>query len=86
LPGEIPEGTTFAHAKTVDGYDVEIAMPMHYVLIGLEASRRFRLNVAQFDKDSSGRIQLWWRANWLRPETYAGSGGRSSGSSWVKFQ
>ena len=71
MPGEIPEGTTFAHVKTVDGYDAEIAMPMHYVRIGPEASRRFRLNVAQLDNDSSGMIQLWWQANWLRPETYA---------------
>jgi hypothetical protein len=71
LPGEIPEGTTFARAKTVDRYDAEIAMPMHCVLIVPEYSRRFRLNVAQLDKDSRGRIQLWWQANRLRPETYA---------------
>ena len=74
LSGEISVGITVAHGKTVDGYDVEVAMPMHYVLVGPEASRRFRLNVAQFDKDSSGRIKLWLQANRLRPETYAGSG------------
>jgi hypothetical protein len=53
---------------------LEIVMPMYYVLIGPEASRRFRLNIVQPDKDSSGRIQLWWPANWVRPEIYAGSG------------
>ena len=72
----LPEGTKLATRKSVEGFTLELAIPMTYInrLAGGEW-KTVRFNLAYFDKDEEdGRTAIWWKPDWSTPENYIGSG------------
>ena len=72
----MPAGTLIKSTKTIQGFDVEIAIPVEYLEeIGGENWESVRLNVNYQDKDGdSSRSGLWWRPEWSSGQNYIGSG------------
>jgi hypothetical protein len=72
----LPEGSRLVTRKTVEGFNVELSIPMEYIhTLGGEDWETVRLNVAYFDRDSKApRSAIWWKPNWSSKENLTGSG------------
>ncbi len=75
-PEMLPEGILLESGKTLQGFDVEVAIPMDYITARAgENWETVRINIAYFDKDGdSPRSGLWWKPDWSSDQNYIGSG------------
>jgi len=73
---KLPEGVLVQGQKTVQGADMEIAVPLNYIKrMNGDDWKEFRLNLAYFDQDADkSRSVLWWKPDWGSDENYTGSG------------
>jgi len=72
----LPEQIMVSTRKTLQGADVEIAIPVDY-LNKMNGSpwKNFRFNLAYFDSDDHDpQNGIWWRPDWQSGENYTGSG------------
>jgi hypothetical protein len=72
----LPEGTRLATMKSVQGFDMELAIPMAYLNSngGIDWDA-IRLNICYFDKDNnSPRTGIWWQPEWSSSKNFIGSG------------
>jgi hypothetical protein len=72
----LPEGTRLSTRKSMEGFNVEISIPLEYIRdMAGEEWQTLRVNVAYFDRDDNARrSSIWWKPNWYSPENYIGSG------------
>ncbi len=72
----LPEGTRIATRKSIEGFNLEVAIPMEYIReMGGEDWQTIRLNLTYFDRDDDApRTAIWWQPNWSSSSNYIGSG------------
>jgi hypothetical protein len=72
----LPEGTRLVTRKTLQGFDMELAIPLSYVYSkGGEDWKSIRLNVCYYDVDeNSSRTGIWWYPEWSSKDNIIGSG------------
>jgi 3',5'-cyclic AMP phosphodiesterase CpdA len=72
----LPEGTRIVTSKSVQGFDMELAIPISYIHnMGGENWKSIRLNVCYFDVDeNSSRTGIWWYPEWSSKDNFIGSG------------
>jgi hypothetical protein len=72
----LPEGTRVVTSKSVQGFDLEIAIPLTYIhKMDGENWESIRLNVCYFDVDeNSSRTGIWWYPDWSSNNNFIGSG------------
>ena len=72
----LPVGTRLVTRKTLQGFNMELAIPLSYVhRKGGEDWRSIRLNVCYFDVDeNSSRTGIWWYPEWSSKDNIIGSG------------
>jgi 3',5'-cyclic AMP phosphodiesterase CpdA len=72
----LPEGTRLVTRKSVQGFDMELAVPLSYVRSKGGADwESIRLNVCYYDVDeNSARTGLWWYPQWTSDDNFIGSG------------
>ena len=73
----LPEGTKVVTKTTNNGYTVEVAIPISYVVEQQGANwKHLRVNAYQtdFDKDKMHETTIYWRPLWNSAETFVGSG------------
>jgi hypothetical protein len=72
----LPEGTRILTRKSVQGFDMELAIPLTYMRsMGGENWNSIRLNVCYFDVDkNSSRTGIWWYPEWSSKDNFIGSG------------
>jgi len=72
----LPEGTRIATRKSVEGFTLELSIPLDYIRqLGGGDWSTVRLNIAYFDRDGKDpRSAIWWKPNWSSDENYIGSG------------
>ena len=72
----LPEGTRLVTRKSVEGFNVELSIPLEYIIsLGGENWETIRLNIAYLDRDDKSlRSSIWWQPNWSSPKNYIGSG------------
>jgi len=72
----LPEGTRLVTRKSVEGFNVELSIPLEYIIsLGGESWETIRLNIAYLDRDDKSlRSSIWWQPNWSSPENCIGSG------------
>jgi len=73
---KLPEGTHIVTSKSVQGFDMELAIPLEYVQnMGGDNWKSIRLNVCYFDVDeNSSRTGIWWYPEWSSNANFIGSG------------
>ncbi len=72
----LPEGIRVVTKKSVQGFDMELAIPIAYIQSnGGENWETIRLNVCYFDHDeNSSRTGIWWYPEWTSKTNFIGSG------------
>ena len=72
----LPEGTRIVTSKSVQGFDMELAIPLEYIHdMGGENWKNIRLNVCYFDVDENlSRTGIWWYPEWSSNANFIGSG------------
>lgn len=73
----LPEGTKVVTKPTKNGYTVEVAIPISYVVEQQGANwKHLRINAYQtdFDKDKMHETTIYWRPLWNSAESFVGSG------------
>lgn len=72
----LPEGTRIVTRKSVQGFDMELAVPLEYIKdMGGENWNSVRLNVCYFDvDDNASRTGIWWFPEWSSNANFIGSG------------
>ncbi len=71
----LPNGIEVGSLMTEDGYQVEVAVPISYVVAKQGRDwKNLRVNVVQNDVDADGRARVGWRPEWTSPADYRGSG------------
>jgi len=75
-PENLPEGTRLVTKKTLEGFSLELSIPLEYIeSLGGVDWETLRLNLTYFDRDGkSPRSWIWWKPNWTSPDNYIGSG------------
>jgi hypothetical protein len=72
----LPEGTRLLTRKSLQGFDMELAIPLRYIRsMGGENWNSIRLNTVYFDVDkNSSRTGIWWYPEWSSSDNFVGSG------------
>ncbi len=72
----LPEGIRLVTGKTVQGFDLELAIPIGYIhQMGGDNWKNIRLNVSYFDVDKDeSRTGIWWYPEWSSKNNFIGSG------------
>jgi hypothetical protein len=72
----LPEGIRLVTRKSVQGFDMELAIPLAYIRhMGGDNWKSIRLNVCYFDVDeNSSRTGIWWYPEWSSNKNFIGSG------------
>lgn len=71
----LPEDIRAVSRATDSGYSAELAIPVKWLNERQgKPWEGVRVNVTMNDYDADGAAQLWWRPDWRRDNTYAGSG------------
>ncbi len=73
---KLPEGTRIVTSKSIQGFDLELAIPLEYIhKMGGENWKSIRLNACYFDVDeNSSRTGIWWCPEWSSNSNFIGSG------------
>jgi hypothetical protein len=73
---KLPQQLRISARKTVQGADVEIAIPVVYLnAMNGKEWHDFRLNLVYFDRDQGEPVTaIWWRPDWSSKDNYIGSG------------
>ena len=72
----LPGGTLLVTRKTVQGFDMELAIPITYLQsVGGDNWKSIRLNICYFDVDEDDRrTGIWWKPEWNSKNNFIGSG------------
>lgn len=72
----LPEGIRIETRKSVQGFDMELAIPLEYIQkMGGDNWESIRLNVCYFDVDENlSRTGIWWFPEWSSKANFIGSG------------
>ena len=72
----LPKGTLLVTRKTVQGFDMELAIPLSYLQhMGGDNWNSIRLNISYFDVDKNdSRTGIWWQPEWNSNQNFIGSG------------
>jgi len=72
----LPEGIRLVTSKSVQGFDMELAIPINYIHhMGGENWKNIRLNVSYSDVDkNASRTGIWWYPEWSSKNNFIGSG------------
>ncbi|MEN8202831.1 MAG: metallophosphoesterase [Bacteroidota bacterium] len=72
----LPEGTLIATARTDEGFNLEVALPVEFIeSVGGKEWETIRFNIGYSDIDGEGsRTIIPWKPNWSDAASYIGSG------------
>jgi hypothetical protein len=72
----LPEGTRLVTRKSLEGFDMELAIPLTYIhSMGGKNWKSIRLNVCYYDVDeNTSRTGIWWHPEWTSKDNFIGSG------------
>jgi hypothetical protein len=72
----LPEGTRLVTRKSLEGFDMELAIPLTYIQsMGGKNWKSIRLNVCYYDVDeNTSRTGIWWHPEWTSKDNFIGSG------------